>query len=284
MFVRKIALGSSAALAIAASLAASWAASSTALAADLPARAAAPAPIAVAAPIFSWTGFYVGVNAGMAGNEFRYPFGGCIGCGERAIAYDGRARISSNGFLGGAQLGYNWQFGSRFVVGVEADYAFANVDGRVDLDAAIGNGADVVGLNLRAGGELTSLATVRARLGWAAFDRTLLYVTGGWAWGRVKNNIGIAFDGDDLLTFNRKANMSGWTLGAGLEYAITPNLSLKTEYLYVDLGDKTIYSRDYGFATANLKVDTRLHVVRAGLNWRFWSPGPVAAGPVLARY
>lgn len=276
MYVRKIALGSVAALALAAS--------SAALAADLPARAAAPAPIAVGAPFFSWTGFYVGVNAGMAGNEFRYPFGGCIGCGEESISYDGRARISSNGFLGGAQIGYNWQFGSGFLVGVEADYAFANVDGRVDLDATIGNGSDSLGLGLRAGGELTSLGTVRARLGWAAFDRTLLYVTGGWAWGRVKNNIGIAIDSDELFTFNRKANMSGWTLGAGLEYAMTPNLSLKTEYLYVDLGDKTIYDRDYGFATANLKVDTRLHVVRAGVNWRFWSPAPVATGPVLARY
>ncbi len=276
MSVRKLALGSVAALAMAVS--------TGALAADLPARAAAPAPIALA-PVFTWTGFYIGVNAGMAGNEFRYPFGGCIGCSPVALEYDGRATINSNGFIGGGQIGYNWAFGNGFMIGVEADYAFANVDGRLNLDAALSNGADTIGLGLGLGSELTSLGTVRARLGWGAFDRTLLYVTGGWAWGRVKNSIDLVVDGTDEFDFNRNVNVSGWTVGAGLEYAITQNLSLKTEYLYVDLGDKTIYANDYGFATANLKVDTRLHVVRAGLNWRFWSPAPlVATGPVLARY
>jgi outer membrane immunogenic protein len=275
MSVRTLALGSVAALLMGAS--------AGALAADLPARAAAPAPLAPA-PVFTWTGFYVGLNAGMAGNEFRYPFGGCIGCGEESVSYDGRARMNANGFLGGAQIGYNWQFGNGFLVGLEADYAFANIDGRLNLDAGLSNGDDSIGLGAGIGGELTSLGTVRARLGWAAFDRTLLYVTGGWAWGRMKNQITLALDGTEEFSFNRNVNMSGWTLGAGLEYAVTPNMSLKTEYLYVDLGDKTIYSRDYGFATANLKVDTRLHVLRAGLNWRFWSPAPVIAGPVLARY
>jgi outer membrane immunogenic protein len=275
MSVRTLALGSVAALLMGAS--------AGALAADLPARAAAPAPLAPA-PVFTWTGFYVGLNAGMAGNEFRYPFGGCIGCGDESVSYDGRARMNANGFLGGAQIGYNWAFGNGFLVGVEADYAFANIDGRLNLDAALGVDTDSISLGAGIGGELTSLGTVRARLGWAAFDRTLLYVTGGWAWGRMKNQITLALDGTEEFSFNRNVNMSGWTLGAGLEYAVTPNMSLKTEYLYVDLGDKTIYSRDYGFATANLKVDTRLHVLRAGLNWRFWSPAPVIAGPVLARY
>ena len=270
MSLRHLALGSVAALAMSAA---------GAMAADLPVRSTAPAPIFVA-PIFTWTGFYVGLNAGYAGNQFNYPFNGQI-YGE---PYSGSANINSSGFLGGAQVGYNWQFGNGFVMGVEADYAWANVEGRVGLGAGIlGSGASIA-----AGSELTSLGTVRARLGYG-WDRTLLYVTGGWAYGRVESTIDAGFNGDsDRFGLARDVNKSGWTLGAGVEYAITNNLSIKTEYMYVDLGDKNLYSRDYTYggstvATARLDVETKVHVVRAGLNYRFWTP-VATVGPVLARY
>jgi outer membrane immunogenic protein len=252
------------------------------MAADLPGRAAAAAPVYVA-PIFTWTGFYVGLSAGYAGDAFEYPFSGDIAYGDRRVPYSGAASVNSSGFLGGAQMGYNWQFGNGFVAGVEADYSWANVEGRVGLGAGI----DGFGGSLNAGSELTSLGTVRARLGYG-WDRALFYVTGGWAWGRVESTLDAGFnDSVDRFGLERDVNKSGWTLGAGMEFAFTNNMSFKTEYLYVDLGDKNLYSRDYTFggrsvATARLDVETKVHVVRAGLNYRFWTP--VAAGPVLARY
>lgn len=262
---RILALGSVAALALA---------TSGAFAADMPARgpAIAPAPV-VLAPVFTWSGFYVGVNAGHAGDKFRYPFGGEIG----NTGYGGSASVTSSGFLGGAQIGYNYVFGGGFVLGAEADYQFANVDGRVNL--AINN---PIGAAIEGGSELTSFGTVRARLGFG-WDRALIYATGGWAYGRVKSSGSIEL-GNFGGSLSRTQSANGWTIGAGVEYALTNNLSFKTEYLYVDLGDKTLYAADYRFATARLDVDTRFHVVRAGLNWRFWSPTSVVTSPVLARY
>ena len=270
MSLRHLALGSVAALALSAA---------GAMAADLPVRSAAPAPVFVA-PIFTWTGFYVGLNAGYAGDQFNYPFNGSI----YDEPYSGSANINSSGFLGGAQIGYNWQFGNGFVLGVEADYAWANVEGRVGLGASIGD----FGASLAAGSELTSLGTLRARVGYG-WDRALFYVTGGWAWGRVENTLSIGLGSNfDSFGLERDVNKSGWTLGAGVEYAFTNNLSFKTEYLYVDLGDKNLYSQNYTYdgrtyATARLDVETKVHVVRAGLNYRFWTP-VATVGPVLARY
>lgn len=257
-------------------------AAGAAVAADLPARgpAVAPAPV-VMAPVFTWTGFYVGVNAGYGGNKFEYPFGGEI-CFDGCETYGGKPTISSGGGLFGGQVGYNWQFANGVVLGVEADYQWSKIEGKVNVNGGI----DDFSAAIEAGSELSNFGTVRARLGYG-WDRTLLYVTGGWAYGRVKSGGSITFcdDGDcESGALSKRTSGSGWTIGAGLEYAITNNLSFKTEYLYVDLGKKTLYSETYGdFATAQLDVDTRFHVVRAGLNWRFWSPAP-AARPVLARY
>jgi outer membrane immunogenic protein len=262
---RLLALGSVAALALGVS---------GALAADIPARgpAIAPAPV-IFAPAFTWSGFYVGVNAGHAGDKFRYPFGGDIG----NTPYSGSASVTSSGFIGGGQIGYNYAFGGGFMLGVEADYQFANVDGSLNL--ALNN---PISAAIEGGSELTSFGTVRGRIGYG-WDRALIYATGGWAYGRVKSSGSIEFGGfSGGLSRSQSAN--GWTLGAGMEYALTNNLSFKTEYLYVDLGDKTLYAADYRFATARLDVDTRFHVVRAGLNWRFWSPTYAVAAPVLARY
>ncbi len=262
---RLLALGSVAALAFGVS---------GALAADIPARspAIAPAPV-VFAPLFTWSGFYIGVNAGYAGDKFDYPFGGYI----YDTPYGGSASVTSSGFIAGGQIGYNYAFGGGFMLGLEADYQFANVEGRVNL--AIN---DPISAAVEAGSELTSFGTVRGRIGFG-WDRALIYATGGWAYGRVKSSgsIGLGGFGGGL---SRSQSANGWTVGAGVEYALTNNLSFKTEYLYVDLGDKTLYAADYGFATARLDVDTRFHVVRAGLNWRFWSPAAPVTSAVLARY
>ncbi|KFG69274.1 outer membrane protein [Microvirga sp. BSC39] len=186
-------------------------------AADLPMRAAPPAPIIAAAPIFTWTGFYVGVNAGYGWSDDDFD--------SVALADDD----NDGGFVGGAQVGYNYQIGS-FVVGLEGDIQYADF-GR--------EGAFVVGGTTYDIDNSDWFGTVRARAG-VAFDRALIYATGGFA-------------------FADEAN--GWTVGGGVEYAFTNNLSAKIEGLYVNLDNDDDFPGFDG--------ETDFGVVRAGLNFRF---------------
>ena len=192
-----------------------------AAAADLPMRAAPPAPIIAAAPIFTWTGFYVGVNAGYGWSNDDFD------------AIDLADDEDDGGFIGGAQVGYNYQIGS-FVVGLEGDIQYADFgrDGAFDVD---GDGDE--------DGVFESsdwFGTVRARAG-VAFGQALIYGTGGFAFA------------DDA---------TGWTAGGGVEYAFTNNLSLKVEGLYVSLDADN--NNDFDFDN-----DVDFGVVRAGLNFRF---------------
>jgi len=191
-----------------------------ALAADLPSRRA-PAPIIAAVPVFTWTGFYVGVNAGYGWNA-----NDSITVGGLTFDLD-----DEGGFVGGAQAGYNYQIGS-FVVGLEGDIQYADFGGD---DFVLADGS-IVDFN-------TSdwFGTVRARAG-VAFDRALIYATGGFAFAD---------------------NATGWTVGGGLEYAFTNNLSAKIEGLYVNL------DQDDNFPGLDLDNDAEFGVVRAGLNFRF---------------
>ncbi|WP_457094324.1 outer membrane protein [Microvirga sp. P5_D2] len=196
-----------------------------AMAADLPSRRA-PAPIVAAVPVFTWTGFYVGVNAGYGWND-----------GTNVTFPDGTV-ISTNGnddggFVGGAQIGYNYQIGS-FVVGLEGDIQYADFgDNRYDFGTA----------GIFEDGSDDWFGTVRARAG-VAFDRALVYATGGFAFA------------DDR---------AGWTLGGGLEYAFTNNLTAKVEGLYVNLEDQDFTFNGLTFSTE----EQEFGVVRAGLNYKF---------------
>ncbi len=194
-------------------------------AADLPSRRA-PAPIVAAVPVFTWTGFYVGVNAGYGWND-----------GSDVTFADGTVfRTVGNddgGFVGGAQLGYNYQIGS-FVVGLEGDIQYADFGG---------NRYDFGALGIFEDDSDDWFGTVRARAG-VAFDRALVYATGGFAFA------------DDR---------AGWTLGGGLEYAFTNNLTGKIEGLYVNLEDQ-----DYTFNGTTFSTEEQeFGVVRAGLNYKF---------------
>ena len=195
-------------------------------AADLPVRAAPPAPVIAAVPVFTWTGFYVGVNAGYGWNA-----NDSITVGRRDVS----TCDDDGGFVGGGQAGYNYQIGS-FVVGLEGDIQYADLGGddRFDFD---GDGILDDGFN-------TSdwFGTVRARAG-LAFDRALIYATGGFAFaGTTRHRLDV---------------------GGGLEYAFTNNLSAKIEGLYVNL------DQDDNFPGLDLDNDAEFGVVRAGLNFRF---------------
>ena len=197
---------------------------SAASAADLPMRSAPPVPFVAAAPIFTWTGFYVGVNAGYGWSDDDFD------------AVDFADDEDDGGFIGGAQVGYNYQIGS-FVVGLEGDIQYADF-GREGVFNFEDEDGDILE------GELESsdwFGTVRARAG-VAFGQALIYATGGFAFA------------DDA---------TGWTAGGGLEYAFTNNLSAKIKGLYVSL------DADNDFDIDGFDNDVDFGVVRAGLNFRF---------------
>jgi outer membrane immunogenic protein len=210
-------------------------ASQTALAADMPVRKPLPPQGVVKAPppIFNWSGFYVGVHGG-------YGWGSSsINDPAFGASYD------TNGWLLGGLAGVNYQVGQT-VFGVEADINWSNFEG----SAACG-----------AGGICSTsvdwFGTLRGRLGYAA-DRFMPYVTGGLAFGDVAASTAFGSASDTRF---------GWTAGVGAEYAISQNMSWKTEYLYVDLG-----KFDCGVACGGVTptdADFSTHIVRTGLNVRF---------------
>lgn len=216
-------------------------------AADLPSRKGPVAAPIYLPPVFTWTGFYVGANAGYAWGQIDSTtisavtgLGGVTGLG---------AFSDPDGFTGGGQIGYNYQIG-QWVLGAEADFQGA------DLKSSAADFAN----NITASSEINWFGTVRARVGYS-FDRFLPYVTGGFAYGSVKNKINTG-----AIAFSDDNTQYGWTVGAGLEYAFTNNLTAKLEYLYVDL-DKESFNVPGGTFTSN--IETKFSVVRAGLNYKF---------------
>ena len=153
------------------------------------------------------------------------------------------------GFLGGAQIGFNWQTGA-FVFGIEGDWSWTNADGSAAIPGAIVNV------------EHNWYGTATARVGYAV-DNWLWYVKGGAAWMDADYSIGGVSSGD---------TRTGWTVGTGLEWALGPNWSAKLEYNYLDFGNERIA------APIGVDADTQAHLVKLGLNYRFdWGKGPVTA-------
>ncbi len=220
---------------------------SGASAADLP-RKSVPQQFIQPLPIFTWTGFYVGINGGYlfdTGNSGRSGVGGF---GNSS---------SGDGFSIGGTLGYNYQIGN-VVVGLEGDLAYVELNGRNSSAFGGGNGFR--------SNDMTYLGTFRGRIGYA-IDRFLIYGTGGLAFADQKNSAN--FGG-----FGRSSNDDvkfGYTIGGGVEYAFTNNWSVKAEYLYYDLGrsrNSTFVAGPGGGFFTN-SSDNRGNLVRAGLNYRF---------------
>jgi outer membrane immunogenic protein len=222
----------------------------SAQAADLPSRAA-PAPFIAAVPIFTWTGFYVGVNAGYGwnvnDNNNNYY--------DSSLGFYGNNSDSDGGFVGGGQIGYNYQIG-QFVIGVETDLQYADIGGKSNNYLAGGYSG-----NKNTDGYF---GTVRARAG-VALDRALIYVTGGFAYGDIASgsstlyapSLGYYYGSNDDVN-------TGWTLGGGVEYAFTNNLTAKVEGLYVNLDTK---NNNVGLYSDSNNAE--FGVVRAGLNFKF---------------
>ncbi|MDQ0471728.1 outer membrane protein [Labrys wisconsinensis] len=198
-----------------------------AMAADLApnySEPAAPAPY-IAPAGFNWTGFYAGINAG-------YGFSGDFGSAT------GRRLNDAKGFVGGGQVGFNYQI-DPVVVGIEGELDYSD-----QKDSFAGSRAN---LNWR--GSLTP------RLGFT-MDRFLPYVKAGLAFGETDLKVaGVGSDSNTLV---------GWTAGAGIEYAVTDNISVRGEYNYTDLSKDT-----FNIGGAAVKTGFRGSDVKAGLNYKF---------------
>ncbi len=242
-------------------------AATAAQAADM-AYKAAPLPMAAPAQVFSWTGFYIGVNAGIGGDKVDYPFS-FSDCCETTRTTTGNVGMQSFGGFGGGQVGYNYQFqGSGVVLGVEADIQKSNIRSNTSLSLTFPGGGSTLSAN--AGTEVEWFGTVRGRLGYG-WDRTLLYATGGYAYGSETTKASIGISGDGSESFSRSAKLSGWVAGGGIEYAFSPNVSLKTEYLYFDFGKRNVWT---GAAVEDcppsfIDNSIKMHTLKAGLNYRF---------------
>lgn len=237
-----------------------------ALAADLPRRtaAAAPAPAPVFTQVVSWQGLYVGAQLGYAWGEAETIY-------TAPPALVGVGVVETEGLIGGLHAGYNWQRGS-LVYGLEADVEYANTDGSAIVTlppATTVLGAVAVENQLR--------GSLRARFGFA-FDRALLYVTGGLAVGKIE----AAFAAPAGTPVASGSDWRfGWTVGAGVEYALSSNWSARLEYRYTDFGDFNLTLPTGVIAGAtSANIDTTEHAVRVGVSYRFG--GPVR--PVVARY
>ncbi|RVU19077.1 outer membrane protein [Methylobacterium oryzihabitans] len=268
----------------------------SALAADLP-RRAAPPPVFTPVPVFTWTGFYAGFNAGYGFATEDNNRATIVGVGPATglvtaptvIAFP--SQRSSDGFVGGGQIGYNYQFtpGSGIVVGLEADAQYVDFGRDRNRFSATGPLAAQQVFNPAGISGLDFFGTVRGRLGYA-WDRTLVYATGGFAYG---SGGGRDFGLPNTSTDDFK---TGWTVGGGVEYALPTDsflnffkssaVTVKVEGLYVNLDRGNSLNGAFAVNNAGAVIntaspgvvvvqaaqtrrDTEFAVVRAGLNYKF---------------
>jgi outer membrane immunogenic protein len=219
---------------------------SVGLAADLPAKMPVKAPL-VATP-FTWTGFYVGLNAGYGWGHSKI-FEDCEDCAPNPIFPMGT--FDPKGFIGGGQVGYNYQMNS-LVLGVEGDFDYF--------------GAQASGLGLSNGYIQTVryhwFATTRGRVGWAV-DKALFYATGGAAFADIFHS-SLNPDGSQGST-----TRAGWVAGGGIEYAVSPHWSVKGEYLYADLGTTVLHGTFTPPRPIFFNYQDKVQILRVGVNYLF---------------
>jgi outer membrane immunogenic protein len=255
--------------------------STAAMAADMPAPVMPP-PL----PAFTWTGLYIGGNAGWASlqdNGFPFcltPSGVMQGPGCTEVP---GGQIGASGFIGGGQAGYNWQAGG-LVLGIEADVQAMNLKGTTSVAGPfqyVGGGTTGPGVSFVASENLPWLGTLRGRFG-VAFDRLLIYMTGGLSMGGLDVTQAHIFPGVQYAS-NASRTLNGYTFGGGMEWAFLGNWSIKAEGMYYDLG--TLGTQNVAVPAVapsfigGKNFDGRGVIARAGVNFRFGEPFTLAAAP-----
>lgn len=237
-------------------------------------------------PVAAWTGFYAGVNGGYgwsaesstlsgSGSETAAcPTSTATAC-PIAVTGSGTNTFGSDGEFAGGQIGYNLQpAGAHYVFGVEADIQWSGIQGSGTIPSLLAPEASVYGSS-----QLDWFGTVRGRVGYA-FNRSLIYVTGGVAFGGVKDSLSVAAEVGSPVNWSSSATETGYVVGGGFEHYILPAWSIKAEYQYIDLGsDKspTISAGScftpvhgsvaQGCASATLNAEHAYETVRIGLNY-----------------
>jgi outer membrane immunogenic protein len=261
----------------------------SAFAADLapvykaPAKAVAPAP--------TWTGFYIGGNIGYGWDThsprfgastddpfFAQPLADLLAAGS----YPASLSPDAQGIIGGAQIGYNWRLSSPWLIGLEADIQGSGIKGS-DTRTLSPLFFDVTTTSVTK--SIDWFGTVRGRIGFLANPQWLLYATGGLAYGETKlsfNSVDVS-QGCNIFTLCGAGSSSGvragWTAGGGVEAMLAQNWSAKVEYLYIDLGGRSmsVPTSTIPAINFNSSTDFREHIVRAGVNYHFNWGGPVSA-------
>src|SRR5262245_24973839 len=282
--MKKLFLGSVALIALSLGAPAAFAAEKR-----VPAYTPPPPP----APVYTWSGCYVGASAGTSsGHSDGFSTTGAttalgVGpAGTNPLLAGGVPLTGSfdlSGFIGGFQGGCNWQAGV-WVFGIEGDGSATNKSGQAFSSAGLttlGSSAGPLPVPQGALAELQErwLVTARGRLGLSGWgwwgDRTMVYVTGGGAWAKIDRSRWV-MGAQTSTGVEQSDTRSGWTVGGGLEYAVGYGWSVKGEYLYVDFGDyntSTCANAGPGclVGTApNLNINLKDHVWRAGMNYKFW--------------
>lgn len=206
-----------------------------ALAADLPSQSAAP--YYIPPPLFTWAGFYAGATAGLNFGQFT----------------DGGRAYFNNAFGGlyGIEAGYNYQSGS-LVAGVEANLDFGSI---------YGSAAPFP--NVWSSGHVTGDGSLRVRFGYA-LDRALIYVTGGYAGATMTGSLNDASAVPSVLA-SQSTYLNGFTIGGGLEFAVTNRVSIKAEYLFNDFGGAGLFAGTRDTLSSGVEYST----FRAGVNYHF---------------
>lgn len=205
----------------------------TAHAADMP--RVAKAPVAAPAPIYDWSGFYAGIDAGYGWGWSRW-----------SDPLAGTADTHADGAMLGGHLGYNWQTGP-LVFGIESDAAWANLRG--DMGSTFCGGAPCET-------KQNWIGTTRGRIGYA-FDYWMPYVTGGAAYGGVEQT---------LPSGTASSTRLGWSAGAGLEVGLRKNWSAKFEFLHLDLGTASFFNAASG---ATVSAPVKDNLLRAGISYHW---------------
>jgi outer membrane immunogenic protein len=283
----------------------------SAFAADLPSIKSAPAT----APVPLWTGFYAGLNAGYGfgtannaqnyGWSNRFPNGLLSTQAAFAASYSYMGRnIAQGGFIGGGQVGYNYQHGQSIVLGFEADMQGSGISGEGNANgwapysqSSSRTDSYVTRMPIQAG--ISWMGTARGRFGYLITPSVIAYATGGLAYGgtylKTFPQQNLAFtrgfaDADYISTQNTQQNFNvGWTAGGGAEWMMAPNWSIKGEALYYDLGNTSVSNVTYLGGNAGRNPvggsTTRAYyqgvIARAGVNYHF---NFANVAPVVAKF
>ncbi|MCI4678427.1 outer membrane beta-barrel protein [Rhodoblastus acidophilus] len=235
----------------------------SAFAADLPSRKEAPVYVAPV-PAFSWTGFYLGAD-----------IGGAFGSTSLHSDWTGwnSHSLDTSGVMGGGYVGYNYQFNQNFVLGIEGDFQGTGANQSYSFvtpplpDAPLG-----AALTTKTG--IDWLASINGRVG-ISYDRALFYAIGGAAWAQGTASLTGTTNGIWYGTVSRTADLSGYDVGGGVEYAFTPNWVGRVEYRYYDFGNYNL--SPWVAAYTPLREQTSVNTIRVGLAYLFSAPAPVVA-------